>query len=71
MERSQALPTATLADLRSALEAARAAVEDETKDAALAGRLQALADGLDASGDEAERIAALKDVLEAVATTLR
>ena len=55
----------------SALEAARAAVEDETKDAALAGRLQTLADGLDASGDVAERIAALKDVLEAVATTLR
>lgn len=66
LERADALPAATIADLRAALEQAKAG-----GDAALAGHLDTLAGGLTASGDQAKRITALKASLTGVAATLR
>lgn len=72
LQRGQALPTATLTELTSALDQATARVEAGAKDPQLAANVETLARGLDTSdAANARRLTALRDTLLGVATTLR
>lgn len=72
LQRGQALPTATLTELTSALDQATARVEAGAKDPQLAANVETLARGLDTSdATNARRLTALRDTLLGVATTLR
>jgi hypothetical protein len=74
LARSQAVPAATLAELRATLGQARTRVDAKKRDGALAARVEALAAGLQASGGDAttqRRVAALRETLGGVAAKLR
>jgi uncharacterized protein (DUF305 family) len=74
LARAQALSPAALADLRTALGQARTLVDGKKRDRALAGRVEALAAGLQAGGNDPasqRRAAALRETLTGVAAKLR
>jgi hypothetical protein len=74
LARTQALPAATLADLRATLGQARARVDARKRDGALAARVTGLAANLQASGSNPatqRRAAALRETLSGVAAKLR
>ncbi len=74
LARAQALPAATIADLTGALEQARAPIDGDRNDPALAARLQSLAASLNATGGDARtrsRTAALQESLSGIAARLR
>ncbi|MBW3573388.1 MAG: hypothetical protein KY450_00785, partial [Actinobacteria bacterium] len=73
LQRSAGLAAGTIAQLRQALEPARARLESGTRDAQLASRIQSLAAGLaPASSDTAaaKRVAALRQTLTGIAAKL-
>ena len=74
LQRSQALPAATVASLVAALDRAKAGVAAGAKDAALASELDTLAKGLGTGGQDAQaarRTTLLRDTLKGVAASLR
>jgi hypothetical protein len=74
LARTQALPAATLADLRATLGQARTRVDANKRDRPLAARVAALASGIQARGSDPatqRRAAALRETLAGVAAKLR
>jgi uncharacterized protein (DUF305 family) len=71
LQRSGGLEAQALAQLRQALTDARSRIDGRDRDAALAGRLSALARGLPADRSADNRVAALRGTLNGIAARLR
>ena len=71
LARTQTLAPAMVADLRSTLGKAKAVVDAKKRDGALAARMSSLATGVQATGKDAARAAALGQTLTRIAARLR